>query len=180
MPFTLLLGGARSGKSLLAVELASRSGGPVTFIATGEAGDAEMAERITRHQAERPRPWTTVEEPLALVAALQAVPVGDVIVVDCLTLWVSNLCLRGDPETDVIASAECAAGLLAERNGEAVVVSNEVGLGIVPDNALARNYRDTLGSVNAIFSRRAQSAALVVAGRLLELVSPAPGRTPRS
>jgi adenosylcobinamide kinase / adenosylcobinamide-phosphate guanylyltransferase len=174
MPFLLLLGGARSGKSALALDLARRSGGPVTFVATAEAGDEEMAARIARHRAERPAGWTTVEEPLALLDAVVSAPAGDLVVVDCVTLWVTNLVTGGAPAGDVVAAAGAVAAALAERPGGAVVVSNEVGLGIVPDNALARGFRDTLGSVNAAFAGRARRAVLVVAGRLLEL-TPAAG-----
>ena len=165
----LLLGGARSGKSALAVEIATRWGGPVTFVATGEAGDDEMRDRIARHRAERPAGWRTVEEPAALLDAVRAAPAGDLLVVDCLTLWVANVLPRG-----VVAEAARVAAALAERAGPGVVVSNEVGMGIVPDHPLGRAYRDALGSVNATFAARADRAALLIAGRLLEL-GPAAG-----
>jgi adenosylcobinamide kinase/adenosylcobinamide-phosphate guanylyltransferase len=169
MPFVLLLGGARSGKSALAVEIASRSAAPVTFVATGEAGDDEMAERIARHRAERPDGWTTAEAPLAVMEAVLRAPAGDLVVVDCLTLWVSNLLVRGAGRGEISAAADELAAALAERCGGAVVVSNEVGLGIVPANRLARAFRDALGSVNAAFAGRAERTALVVAGRVHEL-----------
>jgi adenosylcobinamide kinase/adenosylcobinamide-phosphate guanylyltransferase len=169
MPFVLLLGGARSGKSALAVEMARRSGAPVTFVATAEAGDEEMAERIARHRAERPAGWTTAEAPVAVLDAVRAAPAGRVVVVDCLTLWVANLLGRGAGAGEIRAAAGELAGALAERSGGAVVVSNEVGLGIVPASALARDYRDALGSVNATFAGRAERTALVVAGRALRL-----------
>ena len=169
MGYVLLLGGARSGKSALAVRIAARWGGPVTFVATGEAGDDEMRDRIERHRAERPAAWRTVEEPVALLDAVNAAPPGDLLVVDCLTLWVSNLLLRGS-----IAGADEVAAALAGRSGPGVVVSNEVGMGIVPDHPLGRAYRDALGSANVAFAARAERAALLVAGRLLEL-GPAAG-----
>jgi adenosyl cobinamide kinase/adenosyl cobinamide phosphate guanylyltransferase len=171
MPFTLLLGGARSGKSSLAVELAQRSGRPVTFIATGEARDEEMAGRITRHRADRPAGWTVIEEPVAVQEALLALPAADFVVLDCLTLWVSNLRLRGEADRRVVEAATCVAGHLAERASGAVVVSNEVGLGIVPATELARSFRDTLGTVNAVFAGRAERAVLLLAGRVLELAT---------
>jgi adenosyl cobinamide kinase/adenosyl cobinamide phosphate guanylyltransferase len=171
MPFVLLLGGARSGKSALAVDLAVRSGAPVTFVATAEAGDREMAERIARHRAERPAGWRTVEEPAALLDAVRSAPATDLLVIDCLTLWVSNVVAR-EAAGDAVAAAGEVAGALADRPARSVVVSNEVGLGIVPANELARRFRDTLGAVNAAFAARAERTALLVAGRLLELAPP--------
>ena len=109
MSLTFLLGGARSGKSTLATELASGSGGPVTVIATGEARDDEMAVRIAAHRAERPQEWETIEEPLELQAALGAVPANAVVIVDCLSLWVANLIDRGDEDGDIEASSELVA-----------------------------------------------------------------------
>lgn len=167
MGYVLLLGGARSGKSQRAVQAAMESGAHVTFIATATALDAEMTARIERHRSTRPGEWTVVEEPLDLVGAIQRAPRGDFVVVDCLTLWVSNLQGAGRVASGVLALAERAAALLAERDG--VVVSNEVGLGIVPTNELAREFRDVLGGVNAVFARCATRALFLVAGRTLEL-----------
>jgi adenosyl cobinamide kinase/adenosyl cobinamide phosphate guanylyltransferase len=172
MAYLLLLGGARSGKSALAVEIARRWGGPVTFVATAGAGDDEMAARIASHRTERPADWRTLEEPIALLDAVKAAPPTDLLVVDCLTLWVSNLLLSATSE--VVAAAAEVAAALARRDGPAVVVSNEVGLGIVPDNPVGRAFRDTLGSVNTAFAAQADRAALLVAGRLVEL-TPAAG-----
>lgn len=163
----LLLGGARSGKSDTAVRLAADAGAPVTFIATAEAGDAEMAERIERHRAQRPTAWTVVEAPLDLHSAVTSAPQADYLVVDCLTLWVSNLLDRGRTGSYVLAEARRVAKVL--RDHPSVVVSNEVGLGIVPANELARLFRDTLGSVNAIFASAASRTLLMVAGRALPL-----------
>jgi adenosylcobinamide kinase / adenosylcobinamide-phosphate guanylyltransferase len=154
----LYLGGARSGKSRLAVERAASSGAPVTFIATGEAGDDEMAARIEFHKRERPPEWRTVEEPRDLAGALATVPDGDTALVDCLTLWVANG--GGDGSALEVATA---------RTGLTIAVSNEVGMGIVPVNALAREYRDTLGRVNAAWAAAADEAWFVVAGRTLRL-----------
>jgi len=150
----VLVGGARSGKSRLAVERARAHGAPVTFIATGEAGDEEMAERIARHRAERPESWTTIEEPRDVHGALAAVPASHTVIIDCLSLWMAN---GGSGETP------------APRGGLTIAVTNEVGLGIVPDNALARAYRDDLGRVNAAWVEAADEAYLVVAGRALRL-----------
>ena len=165
MTLVLLIGGARSGKSRLALERAEREGAPVSFIATGEAFDAEMTERIERHKAERPDAWTTIEEPVELERALAAVPDGDTAIVDCLSLWVANV--FESRQVDTLSAT--AARVAAERPGLTIAVTNEVGLGIVPDNALARGYRDALGRVNAQWADAADEALLVVAGRTLAL-----------
>lgn len=167
MGYVLLLGGARSGKSQRAVQAAVESELPVTFIATATALDAEMASRIERHRSARPDDWSLVEEPVDLADAIERAPLTRFVVVDCLTLWVSNLLGAGRTSSDVLAEAERAAALLAERDG--VVVSNEVGLGIVPANELARTFRDVLGGVNASFARCASRSLFMVAGRTLEL-----------
>lgn len=167
MPFVFLLGGARSGKSAMAQRLAAASGLPVTVVATAEARDADMADRIHRHQAARPAAWTTVEAPLDVTGAVRAQPPGRYVIVDCLTLWVSNLLEAGSEVDDIAAAARTVASELATRRG--VVVSNEVGLGIVPDNELSRDFRDALGGVNAIFAEQAERAMLMVAGRGLDL-----------
>jgi adenosyl cobinamide kinase/adenosyl cobinamide phosphate guanylyltransferase len=154
----LYLGGARSGKSQLAVERASSSGAPVTFIATGEAGDEEMAGRIEMHKRERPPEWATVEEPRDLAGALTDVPAADTALVDCLSLWVAN----GGGDDSALEAATARSGLT-------IAVSNEVGMGIVPVNALAREYRDSLGRVNAAWAAAADEAWFVVAGKTLRL-----------
>jgi adenosylcobinamide kinase / adenosylcobinamide-phosphate guanylyltransferase len=159
MTLVVYVGGARSGKSRLAVERASAAGAPVVFVATGEAGDEEMAERIARHRAERPAGWRTVEEPLELARALRDAPADAAVVVDCLSLWVANG--GGDG-----AAVEAAAA----RSALTIAVTNEVGLGIVPSNALARDYRDELGRVNAAWVDAADEAYFVVAGKTLPLV----------
>jgi adenosyl cobinamide kinase/adenosyl cobinamide phosphate guanylyltransferase len=170
MGFVLLLGGARSGKSDLACRLAAESGRDVTVIATATAGDPEMAARIERHRGSRPAHWQTIEEPLDVAAAVTSCDEARFLVVDCLTLWVSNLLGDGCSADAVTDRALSLAGELAGRS--AVVVSNEVGLGIVPANELARAYRDALGIVNAEFAARAERALLLVAGRALALVTP--------
>ena len=173
MPLTLLLGGARSGKSALAARMATRWPGPVTVIVTGEARDEEMAERIRRHRAARPAAWDTVEEPVDLDGAISGATADACVVVDCLTLWVSNLLERGEKDVQITDRARTAADLAARRSASTIVVSNEVGSGIVPMNALARRYRDLLGEVNAIWADVAVSTLLVVAGRVLPLSEPA-------
>jgi adenosyl cobinamide kinase/adenosyl cobinamide phosphate guanylyltransferase len=169
MALTVLIGGARSGKSRLAVELATASGAAVTFIATGEPGDEEMAARIAAHSAERPARWRTVEEPYALAVAVAAADASHTVVIDCLTLWTANALARDrDPEI-VLAAATSAAEAAARRRALTIAVSNEVGLGIVPLERPSRAYRDLLGSVNRAWVDASAEAALVVAGRALVL-----------
>jgi adenosylcobinamide kinase / adenosylcobinamide-phosphate guanylyltransferase len=163
MAMTLLLGGAASGKSRTAAALAAELGGPVTVIATAEALDDEMAARIERHRRERPSGWTVVEEPIALTEAVEAA--RGTLIVDCLTLWVSNLIGRDAADEEVQALAEVTAKACAARSAPAIVISNEVGSGIVPMHAVARRYRDLLGRVNATFADRAGAVALMVAGK---------------
>ncbi|HVS47805.1 MAG TPA: bifunctional adenosylcobinamide kinase/adenosylcobinamide-phosphate guanylyltransferase [Candidatus Dormibacteraeota bacterium] len=169
MPFTLLLGGARSGKSAMAERFAIESGDSVTFIATGEPLDDEMAARIARHRDDRPAAWRTIEAPLDLLTAVRSTSPGDFLVVDCLTLWVSNLLEKGKAAAEIGVAAKDVVEELSRRQG--VVVSNEVGLGIVPANELARAFRDVLGAVNTIFAGSAERAVLMVAGRALDLGS---------
>ena len=172
MPLTLLLGGARSGKSALAARLAGRWDGPVTVVVTGEARDAEMAERIRRHRAGRPGHWRTVEAPHEPEAALAAAPADTFVVLDCLTLWVANLTEQGLDDGRVEAMARSAAATAAARAAPTVTVSNEVGAGIVPADALSRRYRDLLGQVNAVWAAAADQALLLVAGRAVPLLDP--------
>jgi adenosyl cobinamide kinase/adenosyl cobinamide phosphate guanylyltransferase len=171
MPFTLLLGGARSGKSSMAQRLALASARPVVVVATADAGDAEMAERIRRHREGRPPGWLTLEVPLDLGDAIAGVADDSFVVLDCLTLWVSNLLGAGRQPAAIIASASELAHDLARRRG--VVVTNEVGLGIVPVNEMAREFRDVLGAVNGTFAAAAERSLLMVAGRALPLEDPA-------
>lgn len=172
----LLLGGARSGKSARAEQLASARGGPVLFVATATAGDEEMARRIADHRAARPAGWRTLEAPQGVAAAVAAS--GDAaptIVLDCLTLLVSNLLLTHEAEGEVEVGrrvdAEIDALLAAIDTGAAtwIVVSNEVGMGLVPPYPLGRQYRDLLGRVNARVAARADRAYLLVAGLALDL-----------
>lgn len=169
MPFTFLTGGARSGKSALAVRRAARSGLPVIFVATGQARDVEMSDRIARHQAERPAGWATVEAPLELTRDVAALPGQHCVIIDCLSLWVSNLMEAGEDEPDILARAQDLAAWATAYPGQVLVVTNEVGLGIVPMHPLSRDYRDRLGRVNATLARSADLAQLVVAGRTLTL-----------
>jgi adenosyl cobinamide kinase/adenosyl cobinamide phosphate guanylyltransferase len=169
---TLLLGGARSGKSELSVRLAAASDRSVVVVATAEGRDDEMAERIRRHREARPSSWTTVEEPLALGRAVRGLPPDAFVVLDCLSLWASNAIEAGTTDDGIVDEARAVAQTLARRGSPAVVISNEVGLGIVPVNALARRYRDLLGRVNVAFADAATTTYFVVAGRALPLQEP--------
>ena len=173
MSLTLLTGGVRSGKSALAVGLAEPWHEPIRVIATGEARDDEMTERIRRHRAERPSAWDTVEEPLALEDAIRRTPDGVAVIVDCLTLWVSNLIERGCSDTEIEAAATAAAAAIVARRTPSIAVTNEVGSGIVPISELGRRFADTLGRVNAIWADAAERVLLVVARRAVALQDPA-------
>ena len=163
----LVLGGARSGKSRHAQSLAEAMTPTGCFIATAQAWDAEMRDRIARHQADRDARWTTVEAPLALPEAVAAHGLADrVLLVDCLTLWLTNLLLG---EADLIAAGDALVAAIAAAPGPVVLVSNEVGFGIVPDNALARRFRDAQGSLNQRLARVCDATDLVVAGLPLRL-----------
>lgn len=163
---TLVLGGARSGKSAHAEHLVTARPAPWTYIATAEARDEEMTTRIGAHRARRGAGWRTVEAPADLAAALEAVPCGSPLMVDCLTLWLSNLMLAGH-DVDGAAARLCAA--LAAPRGPWVIVSSEVGSGIVPENALGRRFRDAAGRLNQQVAAIADAVVLVVAGLPLKV-----------
>jgi adenosylcobinamide kinase / adenosylcobinamide-phosphate guanylyltransferase len=166
---TFLLGGARSGKSKLAVELAQAWDGPVTAIVTAEARDGEMAERIRLHRAARPAAWHTIEEPLDVETWLAGVEPESAVILDCISLWIANLMDRGEGDEGVERRSEAAVRLATERESPTIAVSNEVGLGVVPVSELGRRYRDVLGRVNSQWAAAADEAAFVVAGRRLTL-----------
>ena len=150
------------------MRLASEQHSPVVFIATAQPGDEEMAARIAQHRRERPASWQTIEEPLLLRETIEAVSDENCLVVDCLTLWTANALERlGGAEAE--AQATTAAAAAAARCGLTIAVTNEVGLGLVPDNPLGRDYRDLLGRVNAIWAAAADHAFLLVAGQMLTL-----------
>ncbi|MBM4300582.1 MAG: bifunctional adenosylcobinamide kinase/adenosylcobinamide-phosphate guanylyltransferase [Deltaproteobacteria bacterium] len=162
----LVLGGARSGKSRYGLGLAARCPAPRLFLATGEPRDAEMEARIEAHQRERGSDWATREVPLELAAALNdAQDHYGVIVVDCLTMWVSNLLLReGASQGSIQTACEHLLETLAKTAAPVVLISNEVGWGIVPDNPLARKFRDQAGWLHQRLAQVADLVVLVVAG----------------
>jgi len=163
---TLVLGGARSGKSSYAEALVRDAGRGCVYIATAQAFDDEMRDRIARHRADRPADWTTIEAPLDLVQAIGALPANRPVLVDCLTLWLSNTMLA---ERDVEAACDALLQALARAAPPVVCVSNEVGLGIVPDNALARRFRDAQGTLNQRIAAQADRVVLLTAGLPLVL-----------
>jgi adenosylcobinamide kinase / adenosylcobinamide-phosphate guanylyltransferase len=187
----LILGGARSGKSAFAERLAASGGRPVAFIATATASDDEMLERIARHRASRPKGWYTLEEPLDLARAVrQAAELTDVVLLDCVTLWLGNVLLQASGQHaqdeqgegalyttsrlfDEGALKECEALLIVLKslgpNKTLIVVTNEVGLGIVPAYPLGRLYRDTLGYINQRLAEAANQVYLMVAGLAVDI-----------
>jgi adenosylcobinamide kinase/adenosylcobinamide-phosphate guanylyltransferase len=168
---TFVIGGARSGKSRFAEGLVTSLPAPWVYVATGEARDAEMVERIAQHTARRGPGWVTREVPLELADLLHEEPIAEAgpMLIDCLTLWLSNIMLA---ERDVEAERERFVEALSTAAGPIVVVSNEVGLGIVPDNALARAFRDEQGRLNAAVAAVADTVVLMAAGLPLTLKQP--------
>ncbi len=164
----LIGGGARSGKSGFALALARRFGARRAFVATAQAFDQEMRERIAAHRAERDGDFYTVEEPLDLPRVLADVE-ADVVVVDCLTLWLSNLVLRGDSAAAIDGAVERLAAAVAGRRFHAVLVTNEVGMGVVPESALGRLFRDVAGRTHQRLARDADRVYLAVLGCVLRL-----------
>ena len=163
----LVLGGARSGKSAYAQKLAEAHGRERLYLATAARGDEEMVARIARHRADRGQGWTTLEEPIEVSAALLAhAQPSRVVVVDCLTLWLSNLMLAGrNPGPALMALADAMGRL----TGPAILVSNEVGMGIVPDHKLGREFRDWQGRVNREIAAACDVVIFVAAGLPLQL-----------
>ncbi len=166
---TLVLGGARSGKSRFAEGLATGSGLRLIYVATAESGDGEMSERIARHRADRSPDWQTVEEPLELATVVSEYARTDcVVLVDCLTLWLTNLMIANADLEDRIE--RFAAGL-SDLDGPVILVSNEVGQGIIPDNAMARAFRDHAGRLHQVVAHNARQVYFVTAG-LAQVLKP--------
>jgi adenosylcobinamide kinase/adenosylcobinamide-phosphate guanylyltransferase len=178
MTRTLIIGGARSGKSAYAEQLAARAGKPVVYIATAAAGDSEMAERIAQHRQRRDPDWITVEEPIALGAAI-ARHAGALVLVDCLTVWLSNLLFSQHTEFPEVGAIDAPpafeqqrAGLLQaveQASGDLILVSNEVGLGVVPLGAVSRWFVDQSGRLNQALAARCERVVFMAAGLPLAL-----------
>lgn len=167
---TLLTGGARSGKSRQALKLAQEGYGQLAFIATAEACDADMAARIAAHQQERQGQFLTVEEPLALDRALQQLPGNiEVVIIDCLAVWLGNLLHYSATAEEVDARLAALRQALQGPPCDIILVSNEVGLGLVPATSLGRRYRDMLGYLNQSIAAQAQQVTLMVSGLPLPL-----------
>ena len=163
---TLVLGGARSGKSRYAQVLAMASPPPWVYVATAEPGDEEMRQRIAEHKAARGKGWSTIEAPIELAKAVSKADAKAPLVVDCLTLWLSNLMLG---RHDVDQALARFAKALEARKGPAILVSNEVGGGIVPETPLGRDFRDRAGLINQHFALNAQHVVFMVAGLPMRL-----------
>lgn len=170
----LILGGVRSGKSSFAQRLAEMAEGKVIFLATAQAGDDEMAERISRHKASRPASWRTIEEPLDLNRILGAEAASaDTVLIDCLTLWMSNILIKYGDSAEEEALKQIDGVLDNYRQGSTsyIMVSGEVGMGLVPANPMGRTFRDTLGRLNQELARKADRVFMMMAGIPLELKS---------
>jgi len=172
MSLTVILGGARSGKSALAVQHAATQNREVCYIATAPESDDDMVDRIQRHRSERPSEWATIEEQLDLEAALASCG-ESLVIIDCLTLWTSNLMFQGRGDDEIDAIARGTAAMAAERDAATLAISNEVGMGVHPDTSLGRRYRDVLGRVNQRWVAAAETSLLLVAGKAIELRDPA-------
>ena len=158
----LVLGGARSGKSVFAEDRAAAEPGKKIYLATGQAFDDEMQARIQLHQERRGEDWSLLEEPLELIGALEGnAAAGHTILVDCITLWISNLMMN---ERDIAAEVARLSDILPTLAGTVILVSNEVGLGIVPDNAMARVFRDEAGLANQILADTCDEVVFTAAG----------------
>jgi adenosylcobinamide kinase / adenosylcobinamide-phosphate guanylyltransferase len=166
IPLVLVLGGARSGKSRFALDRGAALGPPWLFVATAEERDAEMAARIARHREDRASEWRTIEEPTRLDAVLRDAESG-VVLIDCLTLWLANVMESADP--DVGGALDELLAALAGRRASVVAVSNEVGLGIVPEHCVAREFRDLAGTLNRRIAELATEMHLLVAGQPLRV-----------
>jgi adenosyl cobinamide kinase/adenosyl cobinamide phosphate guanylyltransferase len=170
MSYTFITGGASSGKSGFAVNMFGDRK-DVTFIATGLRTDTEMEQRISAHRAQRPPSWKTIEEPLDLISALKrADPAHEVVLIDCLTMWISNLLhMEKHSAQEVIGEAEKVVSFLKSLEKTVVVVSNELGMGVIPPSAVGREFRKIAGEVNQLFARDSEAAYLVLSGLGLRL-----------
>ncbi len=161
----LVTGGVRSGKSAYAQKIAESSGAKVFYVATAEALDGEMKKRIKSHRRSRARTWVTIEEPVHLAKAINAIPSGKkTIILDCLTLFISNLILKGLSDKAVCSEVKSILKALKRKSEAVIIVTNEVGSGIVPDSKLGRRFRDLQGRVNQIAAKEADKVCLLVSG----------------
>jgi len=166
----LILGGARSGKSSYALEIAKKRHKKVAFIATCEPLDKEMEKRIAAHKNLRPKKWQTFEESKDIYGLLKRMGAGfELIIIDCLTLWVSNLLLKGQREKRLVDEIQRILDLLKKIKAKSVIVSNEVGLGIVPGNKLSRDFRDIAGKINQLVAKRAEEVIFMASGLPLKI-----------
>ena len=165
----LFIGGARSGKSDLAVQLGVAWPGDVVMIATASAGDEDMARRIERHQLDRPDDWALIEAPLCSANDVTAIVEPAMVIVDCITMLVANLMFSQRDESEIDAHLTILGDTLAQRSEPSVVISNEVGLGVHPETELGRQYRDVLGRANRRLAEHANQTFFVVAGQVLPL-----------
>jgi len=161
----LVIGGARSGKSSFAQALANARDGRKVFIATAQAGDEEMKLRIEKHRRDRPAGWHTIEEPCRLLQALDGCAGAcEVVLIDCIGLWISNLLLADAAEGEILREADAVLARCRTSGACVIIVSNETGMGIVPDNRLSRLFRDVLGKTNQVLARAADEVFFLVAG----------------
>ena len=167
--FTFVVGGARSGKSSFAMRLGESMGSPRLYIATAEPLDAEMEERIRRHREERSGRWETVEERRDVAAGVERAAGYSVVLIDCLTLWLTNLLMDGLDDLAVVEEAEGLVEAIRGAGANVVAVSNEVGLGIVPPDPISRRFRDLSGTMNQMLSAAATEAYFVASGMPLKL-----------
>ena len=172
----LIIGGAKSGKTSLAMKMAKEpvtkgNGGTIVYLATGEARDSEMKRRINIHKKSRPKNWKTIEEPIDIISAVQKeVKKKQTIILDCITLWLNNIIAKKNISEDtIIKKLKTFIKVCKEGNSTIIIVSNEVGLGIVPENKLARYFRDIAGNVNQIIAKYADNVYLTVAGIPIKL-----------
>ncbi|MFT6076070.1 MAG: adenosylcobinamide kinase/adenosylcobinamide-phosphate guanylyltransferase [Yoonia sp.] len=163
---TLVLGGAASGKSVFAESLITKAGDCPTYIATAQVYDEEMAQKVVRHREMRGTSWYTIEEPVEIAAAIKTAPAGQPILIDCATLWLTTLILG---ELDVAARSSALLETMRKAANPIVIVSNEVGQGIVPDNALSRQFRNAQGTLNQQIALEADLVVVVMAGLPLVL-----------
>ncbi|HMF17987.1 MAG TPA: bifunctional adenosylcobinamide kinase/adenosylcobinamide-phosphate guanylyltransferase [Gemmataceae bacterium] len=168
----LIGGGVRSGKSDFALSLARQLGQRRLFLATAQAGDDEMTDRIRRHRQARGDDFITIEEPLAIAEAVRRHAEFDVVVLDCLTLWLSNLLLNGCSLEQILQHVDDFLAVLGKQTGHVVIITNEVGMGIVPENALGRQFRDVAGLAHQRISQAADEVYLAVLGTILRIKPP--------